>query len=152
MQININNLFILYLLNLTFILGFSFSFQLKVKGKGIRIKKMTFLKNRKTCFPDDDEEINKYSKVMMNNIQIDSDYYSVLDFEKPLYTLIWYDCDKCRKLLANIKSLDLKHIYINSDDINDINCNFQSPLLYKDDLFIGDTLFDIYKEIYKEKG
>jgi hypothetical protein len=123
----------------------TFSFQLKGK-------KISFRKNMKTSFHDDedDEDINNYSKLLMNNIQIDSDYYSILDFKKPLYTLIWYDCEKCRKLLANIKSLNLKHIYINGDGINDIYCDFQSPLLYKDDLFKGDTLFDIYKEIYKE--
>jgi hypothetical protein len=62
--------------------------------------------------------------------------------DESLYTLIWYNCEQCKKLLADMESLNLKTLYINID--------INKPLLYKDDEFIAEELFDIYKEIYKE--
>ena len=141
---------ILYILTLNLTLSFGFKFKPNFKKKSslnLNIK-------MKTCFSNDhdDEDINKYSKMLMGNAEIVSEYNSISDYDKPLYKLIWYDCDKCRELLENIKSLDLKHIYINGGyyfyDTNDVNSDFQSPIMYKDEVFIGDTLFDIYKEIY----
>ena len=136
-------------LTLTLSLGFKFKSSFKKRFAS----SSSFLKMR-TCFSNDpdDEDINKYTKMLMGNAEIVSEYNSISDYDKPLYTLIWYDCDKCRELLKNIKSLDLKHVYINGGyyfyDTNDVNSDFQSPIMYKDDVFIGDTLFDIYKEIY----
>jgi len=135
---------------LTLTLGFKFKSSFKKRlslNLNLNIK-------MKTCFStDDDEDINKYSKMLMGNAEIVTEYNSISDYDKPLYTLIWYDCDKCRELLGNFKSLDLKHVYINGGyyfyDTNDVNSEFQSPILYKDEEFIGDTLFDIYEELYK---
>jgi hypothetical protein len=141
---------ILYILTLNLTLSFKF----KPNFKKRFTSSSSFLKMR-TCFSNDpdDEDINKYSKMLMGNAEIVTEYNSISDYDKPLYTLIWYDCDKCRELLGNFKSLDLKHVYINGGyyfyDTSDVNSDFQSPILYKDEVFIGDTLFDIYQELYK---
>ena len=94
----------------------------------------------KTCFPDDNDIPKKYN--IINAI------------EPPLYTLIWYDCDSCKKLLQDMENLRLKNVYINGGeyfyDIEDVDNKFNTPLLYKEDVFIGDNLFDIYAEIYRE--
>ena len=91
----------------------------------------------KTCFPDDDMR-KKF-----------------MEREPPLYTLIWYDCDSCKKLLHDMENLRLKNVYINGGEYfyenYDIEYNFNTPLLYKEDIFIGDNLFDIYAEIYREQ-
>jgi hypothetical protein len=72
----------------------------------------------------------------------------------PLYTLIWYDCKSCKKLLRDMEELRLKHVYVNGGeyfyDIEDIDSKFNTPLLYKEEVFIGDNLFDIYAEIYRD--
>lgn len=144
------NITILYILSL-YLLSFGLSFRTYFHKR--YVSSNSFMK-MKTCFSkDDDEDINKYTEMLMGNAEIVSDY-SISDYDKPLYTLIWYDCNKCRELLKNIKMLDLKHVYINGGyyfyDTNDVNSDLQSPIMYKDELFIADTLFDIYKEIYKE--
>lgn len=99
------------------------------------------LKSRNVCFPDDDER--PYRKVNNNEI------------ESPLYTLIWYDCESCKKLLQDMEKLYIKHIYINGGEYfyenHEIDTFFNTPLLYKDEIFIGDNLFDIYSEIYREE-
>jgi hypothetical protein len=50
--------------------------------------------------------------------------------------------------------LNLKYTYINGGiyfyDTTDELSEFNNPVLYKDDIIIGDNLFDIYEEIYKE--
>ena len=95
-----------------------------------------------TCFPEDD----KHKRQNYNNI--------IKAIEPPLYTLIWYDCESCKKLLQDMEKLRLKHVYINGGeyfyDIEDVDNKFNTPLLYKEDVFIGDNLFDIYAEIYRE--
>ena len=94
-----------------------------------------------TCFPEEDN--NKKNLIYTNTNNID---------DKPLYTLIWYDCDKCFELLEHMDNLNLKKLYINGSyyfyDILNESDEFNSPLLYKDDELIGDNLFDIYSEIY----
>lgn len=71
---------------------------------------------------------------------------------KPLYTLIWYDCPKCIELISEMEYLNLKYSYINGGiyfyDTTDELSEFNNPVLYKDDIVIGDNLFDIYEEIY----
>ena len=94
-----------------------------------------------TCVSDDDNHKPK------NNIIINA-------IESPLYTLIWYDCESCKKLLQDMENLRLKNVYINGGeyfyDIEDIDNKFNTPLLYKEEVFIGDNLFDIYAELYRE--
>jgi hypothetical protein len=52
-----------------------------------------------------------------------------------------------------MENLQLKNVYINGGsyfyDIEDIDNKFNTPLLYKEEVFIGDNLFDIYAEIYR---
>ena len=96
---------------------------------------------KQTCFPEDHEP-KKSNKL----------HYEYLP-DKPLYTLIWYDCESCKKLLHDMENLQLKNVYINGGsyfyDIEDIDNKFNTPLLYKEEVFIGDNLFDIYAEIYR---
>jgi hypothetical protein len=98
----------------------------------------------KTIYPDPEKNSNPKKKLLNN--------YNII-IQKPLYTLIWYDCEKCKKLLDDMDKLNLKNIYINGGyyfyDITNSEGLFDDPLLYKDDDFIGDNLFDIYSEIYK---
>lgn len=116
--------------------------------KKIIIHKYYNYKLLKTCFPEDDNhKPNKYNiNYQLNN------YDYIHDDTKPLYTLIWYDCEKCKKLLKDMEELNLKKIYINGGyyfyDISNSEGDFNDPLLYKDDELIGDNLFDIYSEIY----
>jgi glutaredoxin len=94
-----------------------------------------------TCYNEDDE----YNKKNKNVV-----YY---DKEKDMYTLIWYDCPKCKELLETLKQWNIPYIYINGGeyfyDISDEKSEFNTPLFYKDDEFIGDNLFDIYSELHK---
>jgi len=99
----------------------------------------------KTCFP---EEINprKNNKVSTLNT------VHTLE-EDPLYILVWYNCDLCRDLVLELEKLNIKYLYINSgiyfDDVEIKDSVFQDPLFYKDEILIGENLYDIYEEIYK---
>ena len=69
-----------------------------------------------------------------------------------LYTLIWFDCDDCKKLL-NYANKECKNIlYINGSyyffDENDEN---NTPLFYKNDELIATDIFSIYEELFYEK-
>jgi hypothetical protein len=129
---------LLSLLTISNILGFY---------KKMPLQKYSNYKLFKTCFPDDEENKKKINyKMLFNNCNyIDDD-------DKPLYTLIWYDCKKCAQLLKDMEDLNLKKIYINGGyyfyDISNSEGDFNDPLLYKDDVLIGDNIFDIYSEIY----
>jgi hypothetical protein len=91
-----------------------------------------------TCYSEDEDDKKiqylLYDKMEFVNINNKDD--------KSLYILIWYNCEQCKKLLEDMESLNLKTLYINIE--------LNMPLLYKDDEFIADELFDIYREIYKE--
>ena len=104
---------------------------------------------KQTCFPEDeDSKPNKN-----NNHKLHYEYFPLNGDNEPLYTLIWYDCKPCQELLENMEMLQLKNVYINGGeyfyDIDDVDSKFNTPLLYKEDVFIGDNLFDIYAEIYR---
>jgi len=107
----------------------------------------------KTCFAEEEDE-NKISKkindMLVNKISIANTKH---DFDKNLYTLVWYDCKECKTLIENIEKLNLKFIYVNGGsyfyEIDDNVNPFNTPLFYKDDLFVADNIFDIYAEIYK---
>ena len=110
--------------------------------------------NMKTCFAEEEDNENKMSKkindMLINKISITNTKH---DFDKNLYTLVWYDCKECKKLIEEIEKLNLKYIYVNggsySYEVYDIDNVFNTPLFYKDDMFVADNLFDIYAEIYK---
>ena len=103
-----------------------------------------------TCFP---EEENNKKKLIFNNINTNNININTNNIDdKPLYTLIWYDCDLCFELLKDMDNLNLKRLYINGYyyfyDLLNEGDEFNSPLLYKDDILKGDNIFDIYSEIY----
>ena len=95
----------------------------------------------KTCFPSDPRK----KKNVIHSLEE--------EIHKPFYTLIWYDCPKCKELILQMEFLNLKYTYVNGGiyfyDITDELSEFNNPVLYKDDIVIGDNLFDIYEEIYK---
>ena len=95
---------------------------------------------------DEDENKRNNKKQWHEHIPLNHD-------NQPLYTLIWYDCEQCKKLLNDMEDLCLKNVYINGGsyfyDIEDVDSKFNTPLKYKEDIFIGDNLFDIYAEIYR---
>ena len=69
-----------------------------------------------------------------------------------LYTLIWFDCDDCKKLLNDANKECKNILYINGSyyffDENDENSN---PLFYKNDELIATDLFSIYEELFYNK-
>jgi len=113
---------------------------------GYLMPKLRFSRNSlslslmKTCFPPDPSKKNTI-------------YYLEEEIDKPFYTLIWYDCPKCIELVSEMDYLNLEYTYVNGGiyfyDITDELSEFNNPVLYKDDIVIGDNLFDIYEEIYK---
>ena len=127
-----------------YFLAIFFLFQLsKCYIRFIHTNKMKFcLREMHSCYYPEDDNRPKYNNIIKAT-------------EPPLYTLIWYDCDSCKKLLQDMEKLRLKNVYINGGeyfyDVEDIDSKFNTPLLYKEEIFIGDNLFDIYAEIYREQ-
>jgi hypothetical protein len=107
--------------------------------------KINKINNRfmKTCYPEEDEFNNKKNFNQINNNLL---------LNKNNYTLIWYDCPNCKELLNNLELLKLNNIYIDGGyyfyDTTYRYSKYNTPLFYKNDVFIGDNLFDIYQEIY----
>jgi hypothetical protein len=71
---------------------------------------------------------------------------------EPLYTLVWYDCDDCRKLLSDIKNERKKILYIDGsyyffDEEDETN----APIFYKNDELIATDVFGIYEELFCDK-
>ena len=106
----------------------------------------------KTCSADEEDNCkNKIENYIIDSIIVENE--NIFEKNKPLYTLIWYDCVNCKKLLDDMDKLHLKKIYVNEGlfyDITDLNKKYVKPLLYRNSDFIGDTLFDIYTAIYSE--
>jgi hypothetical protein len=69
-----------------------------------------------------------------------------------LYTLIWFDCEDCRKLLYDIKNDGKKISYIDgSYYFFDKNDETNSPIFYKNDELIATDVFSIYEELFYNK-
>lgn len=69
--------------------------------------------------------------------------------EQTLYTLVWYDCKECEQLLEEVYKTGLQFIYINGTYyFYDPQLSDNKPLLYKDDEFLTDDIFDIYTELF----
>lgn len=97
-----------------------------------------------TCFYDGDDE--KYN----NKYNSKSDLDGVIDGSNYiLYTLIWFDCYDCNKLLQDVKEAGKEVLYINGSyyffDEKDAT---NSPLFYKGDYLIAMDLFSIYEELF----
>ena len=72
-----------------------------------------------------------------------------LDGNEPLYTLIWFDCDDCKKLLRCLKNERKQILYINGGYyFFDENDETSTPLFYKNDDLIATDLFSIYEELF----
>jgi len=69
--------------------------------------------------------------------------------KQTLYTLVWYDCKECEQLLEEVYKTGLQFIYINGTYyFYDPELSDNKPLLYKDDEFFTDDIFDIYTELF----
>jgi hypothetical protein len=69
-----------------------------------------------------------------------------------LYTLIWFDCDDCKKLLNDVNKECKNVLYINgSYYFFDENDESNSPLFYKNDELIATDVFSIYEELFYDK-
>ena len=69
--------------------------------------------------------------------------------EQTLYTLVWYDCKECEQLLEEVYKTGLQFIYIDGTYyFYDPQLSDNKPLLYKDDEFLTDDIFDIYTELF----
>jgi hypothetical protein len=94
-----------------------------------------------TCLNDD---LGDNSNSNNNNFNND-----ILFSSNILYTLIWFECYDCNKLLLDIKETGKDILYINGSyyffDENDVTNN---PLFYKNDDLIAIDLFSIYEELF----
>ena len=91
-----------------------------------------------TCFYDD---LGDYKNCKNNN--------DILFSNNILYTLIWFDCCDCNKLLLDTKEAGKEILYINgSYYFFDENDETNNPLFYKNDDLIATDLFSIYEELF----
>ena len=122
-----------------------------------------------SCFDDDDENRNNKQK---KNYNLDYGYAYAYDSKrfgiqedqiflqnnkklnnkpnnKPLYTLVWYNCEECKQLLRDVKRDNIKILYIDgSYYFFDENDETNTPLFYKNDELIATDLFGIYEELF----
>lgn len=102
---------------------------------------------------------NCFTKVCMSSISYNDDddinfmnkpEYKDINFTTtPLYTLVWYDCDECRELWNHLTTSNHKIVYINGGYYFYDPDEKGLPLLYKDDLFVSDKVFEIYAELFR---
>lgn len=111
-----------------------------------------------TCFydEDNDEEYNYVFDSNLNNyiregeiiVRSNGHMYN----NDPLYTLVWFDCVDCKRLLLDVKKERKDLLYINGSyyfyDENDESSN---PLLYKNAELIATDVFSIYEELFYNK-
>jgi hypothetical protein len=75
-----------------------------------------------------------------------------VDNEELLYTLIWFDCEDCRKLLNDVKNTGKKILYIDGTYyFFDENDETNTPIFYKNDELIATDVFSIYEELFYNK-
>lgn len=120
-------------MNLIFIFLFIFTFIEYRNGfiifnKKIAKKQKYFL--TKTCFPEEDPPKKKY---------LDKDLE--INILPNIYTIYWYDCNECKILLEDIKEININFEYYSKDDLD-------KPFFYKNNHYIGNDIFNFYKEIY----
>lgn len=137
---NVSVLLIAIFIHMTCISGFLPVF-IKIK------KRLSLSLCLQTCFVDDDDYHDEIQR-KINFTNVNNYVHSSVD---PLYTILWYDCDECKELLEKLKNVDKKIIYIDgSYYFYDVNSKEKGkPLLYKDDEFISDEIFEIYEELFQ---
>ena len=88
--------------------------------------------------------IRKEQTVLLNNEKLDNN--------ETLYTLIWFDCEDCMKLLSDVKNAHKKILYIDGGYyFFDENDETNTPIFYKNDELIATDLFSIYEELFYNK-
>ena len=102
-------------------------------------------RKKKYNYYEFDSNFNKEQTGLLNNAKMDDN--------ETLYTLIWFDCEDCKKLINDLKNERKKILYINGGhyffDVNDETNN--TPLFYKNDDLIATDLFSIYEELFYNK-
>ena len=92
---------------------------------------------------ESDSNFNNHRKeeiIPQNNKKLDND---------TLYTLIWFNCEDCKKLLRDVKNERKKILYIDgSYYFFDENDETNTPLFYKNDDLIATDIFSIYEELF----
>ena len=86
-----------------------------------------------------------------NSIENEYITKNVYDFNETetLYTLIWFDCEECRRLLNDVKNARKKILYIDGsyyffDETDTAN----TPIFYKNDELFATDIFSIYEELF----
>ena len=89
--------------------------------------------------PDPPKKENKPQKM-------DYDLSAMMD--KPLYVLVWHECKESTELLEYMENMNMNVLFIDSCVYfgidNDMFEKIEKPLLYSNDQFVANTLFDIY--------
>ena len=138
---NVSVLLIAIFIQITCVCGFLPVF-IKIK------KRLSLSLCIQTCFADDDDYYDDEIQRKINVTNVNNYIPTSID---PLYTLLWYDCNECEELLEKLKSVYKKIIYINgSYYFYDLNSKEKGkPLLYKEDEFVSDEIFEIYEELFR---
>jgi hypothetical protein len=112
------------------------------------------------AFYDEDENDKLKKKYSYNydysdfdsNNHIQEQQFIPPNDEETIYTLIWFDCEDCRKILSDLKNDNKKIIYIDGTYyFFDENDETNTPLFYKNDELIATDLFSIYEELFYSK-
>jgi hypothetical protein len=107
-----------------------------------------FDSNFNNRFLEEKIDNDKIDNDKIDNDKIDNDK---LDNEI-LYTLIWFDCEDCRKLLIDVKNDNKKILYIDGGYyFFDENDETNTPIFYKNDELIATDVFSIYEELFFDK-
>ena len=144
----------------TFTKGFAklYCFPIKINRRMISFSK-TKLNVRLTSTSFYDEN-NKRKKKYIYNYESDSNFNNHREEEiipqnnkkldnDTLYTLIWFNCEDCKKLLRDVKNERKKILYIDgSYYFFDENYETNTPLFYKNDDLIATDIFSIYEELF----
>jgi predicted ATP-grasp superfamily ATP-dependent carboligase len=150
----------------TFVKGFAkfHRFPIKINRRMISFSKTKLnIRLTSTRFYDDDGK-DKRNKKYSYNYESDSNFNNIqeerflqniekLDNEKLdneiLYTLIWFNCEDCKKLLKDIKNESKQILYIDGTYyFFDENDETNTPLFYKNDELIATDVFSIYEELF----
>lgn len=93
-----------------------------------------------------------FNNQIREQLEKDNENTTIIDNCEKLYTLIWFNCEDCIKLLADVKNDSNKILYIDGTHyFFDENDGTNEPLFYKDDQLIATTLFGIYEELFYNK-
>ena len=133
--------------------------------KGVEKTKLPFFSFLSPFEKDDNEKRRKEIEIENNKIELFPHSFSNKEEEKenteeednrPLYTVVWYDCKECTELFHVLEEhhckavfLDLTECFKEYKDYGYDN-PIEKPFFYKNEEYLGDDLFDFYTHLRQE--